>query len=195
MILKDLLKSHKLKSEIEKLKTSDMFDIVVYGSVVKGKEKANDIDIAIILNKTEKLNEKLILAEKAKESLNFLEMEVDVKVVDITDLMDSSFIARQAILSEGYSLLNNKFLHESFGFEAFAIFKYEIENLNLSQKKMFYYALKGRRDQKGFLEMNKGEQLSNCLIRIPIQHSEEFKSLLKLNNITFKQENTIGYRF
>lgn len=190
---KDLLKSQKLKSEIKNFKTESIFDIVAYGSVVRGKEKANDLDIAIILNKKEKLNEKLKMAAKLKDGLDFLEIDVDVKTIDILDLLDPTFIARQAILTEGYSLLNRKFLHESFGFNAFTIFTYDLQNLTESQKKMLYYALKGRRGQKGMLKLKGGEQLSNCMIKVPIQHSEEFKSLMK--KLKFNYETILTYKF
>ena len=50
MILNNLLKSRRLISELKKFKTDEIFDIIVYGSIVKGKEKINDIDLAIILN-------------------------------------------------------------------------------------------------------------------------------------------------
>jgi predicted nucleotidyltransferase len=170
-----------------------MFDILVYGSIVRGKDKVNDIDIVIIFNKKGSVNEKLELAEKLKSQLDFLDINVDVKAVDISDFDDNSFIARQAILAEGYSLIDGKFLHERFGFKAFAIFDYSLGNLNYSQKKMFYYALKGRRGQKGLLELKGAEMLGNCIIKVPLVNSEEFKELFKRRNIEYKMEKSITY--
>lgn len=193
MILNNLLKSQKLISEIKKFKTKDVFDIVIYGSVVKGKEKANDIDVAVILNKKTDLNQKLKLAEALKSRLDFLEFEVDVKVIDITDFLDPTFIARQSILSEGVSLIHKKYLHELFGFSVTTLFTYSLRGLKYSNKKMFYYALKGRRDQKGILELKNGKQISNCAIEVPIKHTEEFKNVFKKHNIEFKTRNLHDY--
>lgn len=193
MILNSLLKSRKLISELNKFKSEDIFDIVVYGSIVKGKEKINDIDIALILNKRTNLNQKLKLAEILKSRLDFLEIEVDTKVIDIYDLLDPTFIARQAILAEGFSLLNKKYLHELFGFSISILFTYNLSKLTYSEKKMFYYALKGRRGQKGLLELSKGRQISNCVIEIPLKHFEEFKNLFEEHKISFKSKKILDY--
>lgn len=192
-MLKNLLKSQKLISKIKKFKTKDIFDILVYGSIVRGKEKINDIDIAIVLNEKESVNEKLELAEKLKSQLDFLDINVDVKAIDLSDLEDSSFIARQAILAEGYSLIDEKFLNEKFGFKAFVIFNYSLKGLTYSEKKMFYYALKGRRNQKGLLELKGAEMLGDCIIKVLLVDSEEFNELFKRKNIKCKIEKIIEY--
>jgi predicted nucleotidyltransferase len=193
MTLNSLLKSQRLASELKKFKTSDVFDIVVYGSIVKGKENVNDIDIAVILNKKTSLDQKLKLAEALKTKLDFIGKEVDVKVIDISDLLDPNFIARQAILAEGYSLINKKFLHELFGFSVRILFKYSLSKLTYSKKKMFYYALKGRRGQKGLLKLRNGKQISDCVIEVPVEHSEEFRNLFEQQNIEFETKNIVSY--
>jgi predicted nucleotidyltransferase len=193
MILNSLLKSRRLTSELKKFKSDVIFDIVIYGSVIKGKEKINDIDIAVILSQKTSLNQKLKLAEELKGKLEFLDIETDIKVIDITDLLDPAFIARQAILAEGFSLLNKKFLHEYFGFSVSILFTYSLSDLTYSEKKMFYYALKGRRGQKGLLELKNSKQISNCAIEVPIIHSEEFRNLFMEHNISFKTKNILSY--
>ena len=193
MMLKNLSNLPKLKSELKKFNNKDIFDIVIYGSAIKGKEKINDIDIAVILKKETALNKKLEAAESLKRKLDFLETETDVKVIDLKDMLDPFFMARQAILAEGYSLINNKFLHELFGFSLAVLFSYSLSNLSYANKKMFYYALKGRRGQKGLLELRKGNQLSNCVIKIPLEHSEEFKNLFNGHKIEFKTEYILDY--
>lgn len=194
MILKDLLKSQRLISEIKKAKTEDVFDIVVYGSIVRGKHDINDIDIAIILNKKEKLNKKLEMSEHLRRKLDFLKIDADVKTIDIFDLKDPSFVARQAVISEGFSLLNKKFLHLSFGFSTFFIFSYNMRNLTNSQKKMFYYALKGRRGQKGLLAEKNAKEIGNGVISVPLENSEEFKSFFEQHKIDYKIQKVMIYQ-
>lgn len=191
---RDLLKSRKLLSEIRKYRSQDVFDIVVYGSIIRGKEKSNDIDIAVILNKEKSLDHKLTLAQQLRKSINFLGKEVDVKVLDIKDFLDPSFIARQAILAEGFSLLHKKFLHELFGFSISVLFTYSLSRLSYSKKKMFYYALKGRRGQKGLLEERGGKQISDCAIEVPLQHLEEFQTVLHMHDISFKLKYILTYK-
>ncbi|MBW2994940.1 hypothetical protein KY312_01170, partial [Candidatus Woesearchaeota archaeon] len=73
------------------------------------------------------------------------------------------------------------------------LFTYSLSNLTYSQKKMFYYALKGRRGQKGLLELRKAKQISNCVIEVPLKFSEEFKNLLNMHKIEFKTKNVLTY--
>ncbi|MBU1004455.1 MAG: nucleotidyltransferase domain-containing protein [Nanoarchaeota archaeon] len=192
-MLKNLLKTQKLISLIKEFKTKEIFDIVVYGSLVRGKDKPSDIDIAIVLNEEISVNEKLELAERVKNKLDLLGGNFDVKAIGLSDLYDEGFIARQAILAEGYSLIYEKFLHEKFGFKTSVIFKYKLDKLDYSHKKMFYYALNGRRKQKGLLELKGAKMMGDCVVKVPLIHSEEFKDMFKLNGIDYKIENSVEY--
>ena len=58
---------------------------------------------------------------------------------------------------------------------------------------MFYYTLKGRRGQKGLLKLKNGKQISNCVIEVLLEHSEEFKNLFQEHNIDFKIKNVLNY--
>ena len=196
MILKDLIKSAKLISISKQLikKNHEIWDMVVYGSLVKGKPKPNDIDIAIFLNSKQALNFKLELGQKIKSAFQKeIRLNLDVKVIDLSDLRDPNFLARESILGEGFSLINKKWLSEIFGFKSAYLFHYELKNLNLSQKKMFYYALKGRRGSKGILDRMGGEQLSDGLIKIPIEFSYEFIELLEGYKIRYKINKILTY--
>ncbi|MEA3515420.1 MAG: nucleotidyltransferase domain-containing protein [Nanoarchaeota archaeon] len=192
MILKNLLQSPKLISIFRKFKNREIFDILVYGSIVRGKQRVNDIDIAVILRKKIPLDNKLKMAASLRNKLRFLNIELDVKVIDFADLQDIAFVARESIISEGYSILNKSFLHKLFGFNAYVIFYYKLDNLSPSKKKMFYYVLKGRRGEKGILE-EKGTQVGNCILKIKLQHSEEFKEILEYHNIEYSTEKILTY--
>ncbi|MFO8015571.1 MAG: nucleotidyltransferase domain-containing protein [Candidatus Woesearchaeota archaeon] len=193
MILNRLLKSQELKSTIKAFKNRDVFDIVIYGSVVRGKEDANDIDIAIIMNRQTSAGEKLEISANLREKLEIPGMEIDVKAIDIKDLQDPAFIARQPILAEGYSLISEEFLHKIFGFRAYYAFAYSPKSLTYSQKKTLYYALKGRRGGKGLLQQKGGEQTGACRIRVPIQAAEEFKSIFEQHNAEYRTETEIVF--
>jgi len=192
-MLKDLLRSVKLRSTIKKFRTPDIFDILLYGSIIRGDEKANDIDIVMIFKKKTDLNKKLSIAAALKDQLVFLDSEIDVKSIDISDLTDPAFIAREAILAEGFSLFDKEFLHRRFGFKAHSLFIYRLDRLTKSQKKMFYYALKGRRGQKGLLE-GRGKQVGDCIIRIKLEYTSEFEVLLSSHNIEYSKEGILSYQ-
>lgn len=196
MTLKKLLNLPKLKSISKKFisKNKELFDIVIYGSVVRGKTKTRDVDLAIISAKERTVKEKLHLAQLLKmEIKKILPYEIDLKCIDLDDLLDQTFMARKGILAEGYSLLRNKPLAALFGFEAKSLFAYSLDGLTPSQKTTFQYIMKGRRGQKGLLFSREGEQLGKGVIIIPLKHSEEFKELFNKLKIKCKMHPIIFY--
>lgn len=188
VILKKLLNSQALNLiKSFKEKHLEIWDIAIFGSLIRGKIVPRDIDLIIILNKSTKLQYKLNLAQELKQSLKFF-YETDVKTIDIKDIFDKNFLARQAIIAEGYLIIRNKFLSELFGFKSYYIFQYSLQNLKTSQKIMFQYALKGRkgRDQKGIVSLKKCEHLGKGIVKVPIESSEEFKEFLEKNKVNYK---------
>ncbi|RMD66331.1 hypothetical protein D6833_01595, partial [Candidatus Parcubacteria bacterium] len=87
----------------------NVFDVVIYGSVVRGEE-ANDIDIAIIITDKLQLKEKLERAQRFRAA--HPELPLQVQIVTLQDLENPSFLARQGILAEGVSLKTGKPLAE-----------------------------------------------------------------------------------
>ena len=126
-MLKELLRNTKLISKIHNItkeNKEEILDIVLFGSSVKGKEKPRDIDLLIIY-KT-KINSELNY--KIKKEFEILGIEVDLVAKNYSGLFDSSFIARESYLSEGYSLSNKKFIAGGFGFKPMVLFRYDIKN-------------------------------------------------------------------
>ena len=195
MISKGLLNLQALKLiNSFKQKHSEVWDIVVYGSFVRGKISVQDIDLAIILSRKTSLNEKLKFAQELKHSLKeILKAEIDVKSIDMQDLMDPLFIARKAIIAEGFSLTRKKSIAEIFGFGQFYIFAYKLKGLSHSEKVMFRYALGGRRGQKGMLEINKCEQIGKGAIKAPLQHAEEFRDFLEKYRLEYRAYMALLY--
>jgi len=187
MILKKLLNLQALNSIKKfKKKNEEIFDIAIYGSAVKGKLDFNDIDLVILLNKKSSVSWKLKLSQELKNLLkNNIKYDLDVKSIDLYDLMDSSFIARQGIITSGYLILNKNNLSNLFGFNSSSIFKYNLKGLNNSKKTLFRYAMGGR-NGKGLLELKKGEQLGRGSIKIPSIHEEEFKEFFEKFKINYK---------
>ncbi len=195
MILKKLLNSRVLNS-IKKFKSlhKEIFDIAIYGSAIRNKSKIRDIDIAIIFSQPEKIDKKLNLSQELKNKIKkFADLEIDVKGVDISDLLDSSFLARKAIIAESFLLLRNKFLHQILGFENYSVFSYSLKNLNKSKKVMFQYALRGRRGEKGLLEVTNSVLLGKGVIKVPLEYAEEFKEFFEKNKINYKIYNGLYY--
>ncbi len=182
-LLKKLLESEK--------KDRAIFDIVVYGSLVKGKTSAGDIDLAVIFLEgalRERLDKIQVIKNKIKTRIS---KELDIKQVLLTDLFSSDFLARTGILLEGESVFKNKKFCETLGFRAFSLFWYDLKGLTHTQKVKFNYLLAGRSGFKGMILRLEGERLANGAVKIPIQHSIEFEEILKTNNVNYRKKDIL----
>ena len=162
----------KIHSIIKKYE-DEILDIAVFGSSVRGKEKPRDLDVLIIY-KT-KVNPELNY--KIKKEFETLGFEIDLVAKNYSGLFDSSFIAREAYLSECYSLLQKKFIADGFGYKPMALFRYDIKNFNKSQRMRFYYSLYGR-NSEGMLKKLNLYKFSERIIISPVEESERVKDYL-----------------
>lgn len=198
MMLMKLLKQQALASTLKKFskKYSEVWDIVLYGSAARGKENAQDLDFALILSKKSDESKKLTLAQEVKAGIEgvFPSVQIDVKSVVIDDFFDEHFLARQGIIAEGYLLLRKESLAKKLGFGTFTLIKYSLQGLTSSQKKMLYYALKGRRDSKGVLAQIGGELISREVLKVPIESSFKIEELLSMHQAKFTTEFMMTYR-
>jgi len=183
-----MLKTLKKYLESEK-KDKNIFDIILYGSYVKGKEKARDTDILVIFLEG-LLRGRLIKIQKIKEKLKNKIKNIDIKQILIQDLFSSNFLARTGIFTTGVSIFKEKQFCEILGFNSFSLFWYNLKGLTHSQKVKFNYILAGR-GTKGLIKELDGERLVNGAVKIPIKNSLEFEEVLKSNKINYKKKDVL----
>ncbi|MBI5072302.1 nucleotidyltransferase domain-containing protein [Candidatus Woesearchaeota archaeon] len=161
-----------MKQTVKKLKlllakNKDIIDIILFGSFVKGKGNASDIDIAV-------LSEVSIDRLKMKKELEvLLGKKIDLQIVTLHDYSKSIWIA---LIREGFSVKHDVFLHQLYKIEPLVLYKYSLKELTASKKVMFERAL------KNFAGI---QRISNRVILVPIGKSEEFNDFLKIWNIDF----------
>lgn len=174
-----------LISECKKFaKEHDVFDIILFGSASKGKTDARDIDIILLFNE-KPLKERIEIAQKLKEILKKKISNLDIKTANLKELFEEEFLARQSILTEGFSLIHNTPFSKTLGFEGYALFSYNLKNLNHNEKTKFTYALIGR-NSAGVLKNLKAVPLGKGAVMIPIKDSLNFERFLnewKINYI------------
>ncbi len=187
MIQNSLLKF--LKSESKKFTNKDVFDIIIYGSSIMSKEEPEDTDIAIIF-KEEKLRERLDIAHEFKNRIRGKIKNPDVKAINLIELFDSNFLARQGILTEGYSLIDDKPFSSKIGFKGYALFTYSLKNLNHNEKTKFTYSLIGR-NNKGMMENSEAISLGKGALIVPIEKSILFEDFLKQWKVNYKTKKTL----
>lgn len=176
------------------IKNNKIWDIVLYGSVSRGKIKARDIDLAIILAENTPLKKKLSLCQELRRIFSGFEYVFDIKAIDFNDLLNPGFLGREAILAEGISLLKKDCLAERFGFSAFTLVKYRLKNLTLAKQKTFYYALQGRKKGKGILAKLEGSIISKGILKVPTRHMEEIKEILEQHKVDHEFTFNLTYR-
>ena len=93
----------KLKKYLKNERGKNIFDIVVFGSLVKGKSSPRDIDILVIFLQGA-LRERLDAIQEIKNKLKSkFDLNIDIKQTLLKDLFSPEFLARTGILLEGYS--------------------------------------------------------------------------------------------
>jgi predicted nucleotidyltransferase len=177
-IMKYLTKLKALAKQFYNAYRNEVKDIIIYGSAVKGKSEPRDIDIVIF--SAAQAKRMLELAQLLKQKIeNSMNVTADVRAINLSELFDTSFLARHWIISEGVSLLHNKKLSEILGFESLVMFIFSARNLNHAEKTRFQYALKGRRNAVGMIADTKGQHLSPGMVLVPVENSIIFESFLK----------------
>lgn len=182
-MLRELLKNTKLMSKVYNIikeNKEEILDIVLFGSSVRGKEKPRDLDLLVIY-KT-KINPELNY--KLKKEFEILKVEIDIVSKSYTDLFKSTFLARESYLSEGFSLVQKKFIAGGLGYMPMILFRYDIKNFNKSQRMRFYYSLYGR-NTEGMLKKLRLYKFSERIIISPVEESERVKEYLNNWNIKY----------
>jgi len=183
-----ILKNLKLKNELKKfIFGKEIDDILVFGSVIKGKEKPNDVDVLVIFeNKINKEEEygirKIIEKYYSKASI----VSKTKKTV-----LEASFDARESILFEAISLLTGKNLARGYGFTSFGMFKYDFSKWNKLQKTKFYYALNGRGSGEGIFQKLSCIKLSDQIILVSLDKIELFREFLDNWELDYKYVPTL----
>jgi predicted nucleotidyltransferase len=158
---------------------SDIFDIILFGSFMKGKYDPKDIDVLIIFNKQIIKSIEIEFRNLLKEGYVF-----DINSTTLTELEGEGFIAKEGIYLEGISLITDKHISSSLGFFSVAFVKYDIGPLKGSKRISFYHALNGRGNNKGFLVLIKAKKYSESVIicdYIIVEKIKEFLDNWKLD--------------
>jgi len=184
----ELLKNTTFNSEIKKFYSKNkevILDIILFGSIMRGKEKPKDIDILILYKDKKNID----LSYGLKKNLQKKGYDVEITDKSYKELFEESFQARESILSEGYSLIYKKSLSEGFGYNNYHIFKYALTGFTKSERMRFYYSLYGRsKDQSGILEEYGLIKFSDSVMLCPLENVDKMKEYFdnwKINFIEF----------
>ncbi|MBU1111859.1 MAG: nucleotidyltransferase domain-containing protein [archaeon] len=169
--------------EFYKKNKSEIVDIILFGSVMKGKEKPNDVDLLIIFKEKKNLD----LAHKLKSILRIkTDIPIEITIKTYSELFKKTFHIRESILTEGYSILNKINLSEGFGYKSMIMFQYQLKGKTNSERMRFYYSLYGR-NSKGMLERLQAVKFTDTVIMCPVDNQEKMHAFLDSWEIEFKE--------
>lgn len=152
----------KLKKLLEKNK-KEVYDIILFGSFVKGGLAPKDVDVAVLDNGIDRPKFK-------KEIILFLP-SADVQFLTFQDYDKSLWLT---LLREGYSTKHQKYLYQMYHVQPSVLYTYSLQSLTASQKVMFARAIKIFKGVK---------RLSNHVVLVPVSLSSEFADFLRHWNI------------
>lgn len=183
--------SKRLGSSLEKIeefyseKEGKIWDIVLYGSSMRGEE-ARDIDILVVFEDVteEEYNN---LPYQLKKRVEKDGVSVDVKGKHVEEIFDPNFLAGGSIVTEGYSVISEEFLAEKLNLDNYTLFNYSLQNLDKNSKTKFTYALKGRGKTPGVLEKIKGKHFAPKVVLVPVQETSDFKTFLERWEISYEE--------
>jgi predicted nucleotidyltransferase len=169
-----ILKNTKLRNSLKKIiKDSEVEDIILFGSVVRGKDRPNDIDILVIFKKKVDKN----LEYKIRKELEKYWKNISIVSKTVKTVIEGSFAARESVLFEGRSLISKDNLAEKYGFDSLGMFKYNFSGWDKLQKTKFYYALNGR-NSEGIVNKYDLIKLSDNILLSPLDKIEKVKEFL-----------------
>lgn len=164
---KELLKIKKDFKDI--LNDKSVYDVVLFGSFVKGKINPQDIDIAIITNKDLRIS--------GKYHVSFISLNDFFKPISLIN----------TLLREGYSLKRNKPFSEVYGFFSRTLFRYDLSNLPSSKKVQVVNFLRGKGKEEGLVIQRKGEWVSNQVFLSPTVCESIFENFFINSKVKFKK--------
>lgn len=168
---------------------SSIFDIVLYGSAVRGKINPRDIDIAVIFREGT-LKQRLEKIQAIKKKIKENEFIIDIKGILWEELFQQEFFARSGIFVEGISLFDGKPFSYKMGFESSILFFYILKNKSHTEKIKFNYILRGRNDI-GIIKKLQGTHLAPGVIKFPIKSAAEFEEILLQHTISYTKMNVL----
>jgi len=174
---------NKAAKQFFKTHKDALMDIILFGSLMRGKEKPSDIDVLLIFNNAVNKN----IEYEFRNILSKIEKNVSIVSRTKADYKIPSFDAREGLLFEGYSIGGSKFVAEEFGFKSMGLFIYQTKNLSNAEKTRFYYAMNGRTNTKGFIAQSGSIRLSDNMLVFDLSAVEDAKE--------FFQEWHIDYKF
>ncbi len=183
----------KLKTSLKNFLRKERYlvDLILFGSVLKGKVKPRDIDLIALFrdHNAERIEDIIYRIRKKGEDLE-LDLHIEPMVVD--QMFDQKVYP--LLLHEGFSIKYSEFIHKKLNFQPLVLVTYLLAGKSPSDKVRFSYALYGRISGEGLLSKIGGEMVGKGSILIPISQQETVRAFFKQWEIDYKEQRLFLFR-
>jgi predicted nucleotidyltransferase len=174
------IKLIKIAKDLKKKYPLEVSDIIIFGSLMRGKEKPTDIDVVVVFFNNVNKDIEYLFKKQAEKLIS------NISLISKTNdsIQDDSFDARDGIFFEGFSLIRECFLSSEKGYTSFGMFTYQTKKLKNTDRTKFSYALHGRNGSNGVLSSLLGFRLSDNVLLFPLENisrAEDFFSYWKID--------------
>lgn len=153
------------------VKYKGLTDIFIFGSIVKGNDNPQDIDIALFFKCD---TPKELIASIKKEVRTSINKEVDIELLDIYSQL------WLAVIKEGFSINKNKFMSEIYKTKPVVLYNYSLKKLNPTQKVQFTRGL------DSIIRLTEGIKLTRSVVLIPLNNKIKFDEFLESWNMLYE---------
>ncbi|MBU0977861.1 MAG: hypothetical protein KKD18_05580 [Nanoarchaeota archaeon] len=151
------------------MKDKTVWDVIIFGSAIKGKALPGDIDAAIISDKQD------------------LKVEgAHVSIVSPRDFFGKVPTIITTLIREGFSLRQDKSLSECWRFNSGVLFSYQLSGLDNSKKVKVVNALRGK-GERGTVAEKGGEWISQGVFVVPVNAEHIFDGFFRNFGIKYKK--------
>ncbi|MBI2668213.1 nucleotidyltransferase domain-containing protein [Candidatus Woesearchaeota archaeon] len=176
-----LLIEKKIKVWIRKM---NVVDVLLFGSVVRGKSKPQDIDLCIILTDEQESKALDLIDSLSKIPPKGLKVQINHLTERAFILGEDSLVT--TLLFEGKSIRKGKKLAVRYGLKPTSFFQYSLAGFSNSERVRLHYALRGRAGSEGILAKFGGELVNDGLVSISVEQEDAFAEFLRSWNVEFK---------
>ncbi|MDD5086661.1 MAG: hypothetical protein PHV16_02820 [Candidatus Nanoarchaeia archaeon] len=163
----------EIKDKIKELKPfcdkDDVLDIVITDYLKKNK--LINLKAIVLFKNNKKENSRIVL--EVKKILSSKQINPEISYLCIESLFYDKLLFE--MIHKGFSIKKNNLISKSLKQDVIFLITYDLKSLDHSKKTLFGYALKGRKNEDGFLGKLKGQTVGRNNIIIPCDKLQEIK--------------------
>lgn len=177
---KNLKEISRLISEYKKNWKSELVDIILFGSIARGKFSPNDIDVCLVFR--EKVDLGIV-----KSVQSILGDRYHISSLTADNFFTNPHSLAKTLLFEGESLITGKKFADVFSLKSKVIYYYDLSKENASKKVRIVYLLRGRINGKGLVKELGGEFISSSAFLVPIENDANIQEVFNSWKIKYKR--------